>query len=181
MSRGADPGQELPAHVSLHSPAHSYSCARPCMRGCCCMCACPCVRAHPCTLIRACWSPNTLPAPKGLKTAGIKPSLVLASSLGIANKTFATTLTPDDGPSHYLANSWALWFCCCSDLAVKAAAVESRNNRSRVHGVGELPSGCWRDSSATGTLEAAQCLSVAVMDVDGASAAQGVFHSWGLP
>lgn len=32
-----------------------------------------------------------------------------------------------------------------------------------------------------GMLEAAQCLSVAVMDVTGVSAVWGVFHSWGLP
>lgn len=63
---------------------------------------------------------------------------------------------------------------------MKAVVVESRNNHSQVHGVGELPSGCWQDSSATGVLEAAQGLSVAVMDMDGASAVLGVSHCWVL-
>lgn len=62
--------------------------------------ACPCVCAHPCTLTHGYCSLNTLPTPEGLKTAGIKLSLVLTSLPGITNKTFATALTLDDGPSH---------------------------------------------------------------------------------
>lgn len=59
-----------------------------------------CVCTQPGTLVRAWCSLNTPPAPKGVKRAGIKPSPVLASSLGITNKTFATALTPDDGPCY---------------------------------------------------------------------------------
>lgn len=46
--------------------------------------------------------------------------------------------------------------------------------------MGELPSGCCQNGSVTGMLEAAQCLSVVVMDVDSASAVQGMFSTLGV-
>lgn len=119
--RGVDPGKEL--------PAHSCSCAHPWMCGCCCVPVpvCTSLHTHLCELL------NSLSAPQALKTAGIKPSLVLAPSCAIPNKPFSAALTL----SVALARAWEAP-PGTHGVAVKAAVAESRNDHLQIHGVGEF-------------------------------------------